>query len=536
MSEVLLADEAAEFFAPVSSDVIDGLVSQYRAARAAIDEVAEFVNGPVSSSVIHYFLEGNRTEDRGRMSLERSAAQLFNKDGAIGALNSAYWSKTLQLTDVLDLMPQKRRNEWHEQIRGQTCPEYTDENVRATMTTLLNMRAQFFSERVDGIFRGLSGLHVTNAPEAFGKRMIIANVLNHYGTSNHDKTGLINDLRCVVARFMGRDEPKYQATSQLIPSLKQRWGEWLELDGGALKIRLYKKGTAHMEVHPDIAWRLNQVLAYLHPTAIPASFRQKPKRKAKDVVLLKRPLPFRVVEELSVIKSAREKIPGMWPERYRTVPNTVVFGYVGAGSTDQTRDEAIQVLQALGGTPYKGMKSWWTFDYDPMPVIEHIVNTGCMPDQKAHQFYPTPEPLAKRVVDLAEIGPEHKCCEPSAGMGGLADHMPKDRTTCIEVSELHAEILKAKGHNVHCVDFLKTSGKFDRIVMNPPFDQGRWRAHLEHALDMLSQDGRLVSILPSGAKGLDLPGFDTQWIGPLSNQFPGTSVDVVILVADRQPW
>jgi hypothetical protein len=71
--------------------------------------------------------------------------------------------------------------------------------------------------------------------------------------------------------------------------------------------------------------------------------------------------------------------------------------------------------------------------------------------------------------------------------------------------------------------------------MNPPFDRGQWQAHVEHAAGLLNADGRLVAILPSGApqKLKALPGCALAWHGPYENQFPGTSVSVVILVAQR---
>ena len=114
--------------------------------------------------------------------------------------------------------------------------------------------------------------------------------------------------------------------------------------------------------------------------------------------------------------------------------------------------------------------------------------------------------------------------------------MPSTRTICVEISDLHCQILKAKGYATVQADFLKfTSDKpFDRIVMNPPFSEGRWQAHLQHAASMLATDGRLVAILPASAKGKPvLEGFDHQYSAVLENQFAGTSVDVVILAAQR---
>jgi hypothetical protein len=543
MSDLLeteFMDDTAEFFAPVSSDLIDGMVGQYQHARKQIDRIADFMESGDTAAAVHYFLEGNATEERGRFSLSMSAKQLFEREGAIAALNAAYWSKSLQLTDVLDVMPQKRRDEWHKQIQNprgikrdkyanthevEPLPEFTEETVRATLTSLLNMRAQFLSERVDGIFRGLSGEHVTNAPEAFGKRMIINHVLNEYHIVGHSKAGLINDLRAVIAKFMGRDEPKWNNTSGLVNELKSRWGEWVQVDGGALKIRLYKKGTAHLEVHPDMAWRLNQILAFLHPLVIPAQFRQRPARRQKDVPLIQRPLPFSVLDVIGNLKRSRYT-QGRWD-----------LGYTYASENKLARVEAIRIIESIGGA--QTSPGVFEFDYDPTQVLGDIITTGCIPDQKAHQFYPTPERLAVMAAEMADIRGGHSCLEPSAGTGAIATHLPKLATTCVEVSSMHAAVLRAQGFETEQADFLAWADQpgqrqFDRIVMNPPFSEGRWRSHLAAAARLVAEGGKLVAILPATAKNSGaLSGWNCAWHGPFENEFAGTTVSVVMLVAQR---
>jgi hypothetical protein len=534
-AEAELVDETAHFFAPVSSDIFNELIGQYQSMRARVEAVAATVHGETEAAM-DYFLEGNRDPHTGRYSV--AAKKLFQLKGAIACLNAAYWSKTLALTDVLSLMPQKRRDEWNKTIHDMTTPDFTEEAVRPTIVELLNMRAQFVAERVDGIFRGLSGEHVTNAPEGFGKRMIIARVLSAYDTSDHSTCGLINDLRCVVAKFMGREEPSWHASSDLIPILKRRWGEWVTIDGGAIKIRLYKKGTAHMEVHPDMAWRLNSILANLYPLAIPAQFRQKPKRKVKDFQMMARPLPFAVLALLGGMREATERMEPNWPERHRKIPNSRKFDssrHTGAGA------EAGRVLQAIGGTPAGKYGDYFQFDYDPSEVLDEIVASGCIPDQKAHQFYPTPEALARIAVELADIGDTDLVLEPSAGQGGIADYLPKDRTTCIEISPLNCTVLKAKGHNVIEGDFIVWAdhspydAPFDVVVMNPPFSDGRAKLHTEFASTKVRPAGRLVAILPASMRGKDFlgSGWVHEWSSVFDNEFSGTSVSVVMLKATR---
>lgn len=530
MTNLDIIDDSAEFFAPVSTDAIAGMVAQYQGIRTRIEQMASAITGEMTVAM-RYFLDGNA--DANSRWAAPSVERLFQPAGAVAALNASYWSKALQLTDVLDLMPQARRDEWNKSITERTTPDFTDETVRNTLTDLINMRATFFAERVDGIFRSLSGEHVTNAPQGFGKRMIIAGVLNDWGSADYRRAGLINDLRAVIAKFMGRDEPKHSATEPLINALKGRWGEWVEIDGGALRVRLYKKGTAHLEVHPDMAWRLNQILASLYPLAIPPEFRARPKRKVREFDLIKKPLPFQVVEALASMHPARERVgDGFRGAQFRDIAKTRQFGF---HASKDAIPEAERVLEAIGGVKQPG--GHFLFDYEPGTVITEIVVSGCIPDQRSHQFYPTPAGLAQRAVDLAEIDPHHTVLEPSAGQGGIAQFLPSDQTECVEISELHCEILRTKGHRVERADFLQWQPDIlvDRIVMNPPFSEGRWQAHIEHAAGMLAADGRLVAILPEGARnraGL-LPGLEKQWHGPFANEFAGTSVSVVILVANR---
>ena len=534
-----IVEDVSEFFAPMSSDLVDGLLGQYGAARRNIEAMAEAVSDPQHASVLHYFISGNVEEQR--YSIPSTVETLFNLEGAVGQLNGDFWNRALRLTDVFDYMPQKRREEWHEQIKNPlgrkknkhsqeaelpALPDFEESTVRGTLSGLLSSRHKFLAERVDGIFRALSRTHVTNRPEGFSKRMIIA------GINSWDTSGQINDLRCVIAKFMGREEPKHGATDPVIKAAGRHNGEWMAIDGNSLRIRVYGGvGTAHLEVHPEMSWRLNAILASLYPAAIPSQFREKPKsrKKVKDFELFDKPLPHAVIAMLAEMRDVRERVLPEWPERHIDVPMAKSFGY---GEKDKAAQaEAEKVLAAIGAVK---VKHYWQFDYHPGEVLDQIVCSGCIPDQKSHQFYPTPESVALAAIELAGIQPGHQCLEPSAGLGGLADMMPKGNTVCVEISALHCEVLKAKGHYVECADFLQwnVTGKYDRIVMNPPFSEGRWQAHLEHAASMLKLGGRLVAVLPASAKGKELlPGLTHEWTQIYSNEFSGTSVSVVILTA-----
>lgn len=529
-----------EFFAPASTDMVDAVIARYREELAKIESVCHFLHGDGLGSVVHYFMDGNR-DSRDRFTL--SVDKLFSRDGAVAALNAYYWSHIMQMTDVLDCMPAKRREEWFDHIQKMTTPDFEEQTVRATLGELLALRGKFLAERVDGIFQALSRTHVTNQPEGFGKRMILTGVTNDWGSYARSQTGHINDLRGVIAKFMQRDEPDHSASNRLVEIARcHHRGEWVDVDGGALRIRCYLNGNAHLEVHPDIAWKLNQVLAMLYPTAIPSQFRTAPKRKVKkEYTLMDRPLPFAVLQMLHSMKPVRtQPIRRYGDEDFQPVTrnrNSLEFDY---GQKDKhVMAEVEKVLTAIGGTRHSVTGSfWYEFDYEPDAIIKMIVVSGCVPDHKSHQYYPTPRGLAARVLELADIGGTDTCLEPSAGTGALADLLPKDRTTCVEVSPLHVQVLAEKGHSVKEADFLTFAenydSKFDRIVMNPPFSQGRWQSHIEVAASLLVPGGKLVAVIPSSAHGkFHVQGLNTVYDGPHDNQFIGTSTSVTIMVGEK---
>lgn len=510
-----IADTLDQIFEPIRFETIADLFTAYRQDRQRMVEISQIFDGS-NAELVQHFIKGNVSSDRSYISPDN----LFNLDPALKALDAWYWRKALALTDVLESMPQSRRDEWHELVQNHETPSFEESTVVSTLHDLLAQRHLFFAERVDGIFRALSHEHVTNRPEGFSKRMIIAYVYNG-GLADYSRCGTINDLRCVIARFMGRDEPRYYSASRIVEyARRERCGEWVSIDGGALRIRLYKKGTAHLEVHPEMAWRLNLVLASIHPSAIPEQHRRRPNRRApKDFQLYTRPLPFAVLDLLA-------------DGRMEPIQRTFTFRY---GSREKAAyREACDVLVSLGGVRNGDT---FTFDYKPYDVIGEVIASGMLPDQRAHQFYPTPVELAERVIVAADIGPSHTVLEPSAGQGGLADLLPyPDNATLVEGAKLYCHVLEAKGFaNVLERNFLQWSPRrrFDRIVMNPPFANNQWLHHLEHAAELLAHEGRLVAVLPVGARSRRdvLPGWRCSWSEP--TPFPGTSIEVVVLTAER---
>lgn len=490
---------------------LESLIAEYRADREKIERIAEYVQS--ASGVVEHFLAGMQTKyGYGRLTAE----SVFKTKHAFASLNASYWSRAISMTDVLDSMPAERRNEWNRQIRELETPEFEADSVRSTLQELLAMRSTFFAERVDGLFRALSGEHVTNAPEAFRKRMIIAGMLS-YSSIDHNRANYIHDLREVIARFMGRDSARahstYKDLSEIISS--KGWGKWYSFDGGAFRVRLYKCSTCHIEIHPDMAWRLNGVLAWKYPNAIPSEFRTKPKKKQKEYPLDHNLLSFEALRCLDTGSLSREG------------------DYMSFMSTPSP--SVADALRFVGGVSTVNGTSW-NFDYNAHTVIREILRTGQLPEARTHQFYPTQEGLAKKAVEEAGIEPEDDVLEPSGGQAGIARFLPVEQTTTVEISALNCAVLKAKGFDPIQTDFLtwQPGRLFSKIVMNPPFSSGRAIAHLNHAVELLAPRGRLVAILPGSYHGKELiPGMKHRWGEVMTDTFPGTSVTVSMLILDH---
>ncbi len=533
-----LVSHFSEFFAPVKPDLLAGLIKQRDQKRVVIEGLKETMESPEIRDAMTYFLAADHRKTE---QSPFSAKQSYDLEGAIAGLDAEFWDKALKLTDVMEYMPQKRRTEWWEQVRDCKTPEFNADTVYPTIRDLLDARAKFLAERVDGMFRSLSGEHVTNSPTGFNKRMIIADVVDKFGIPDWKKTGVIDDLRKVIARFVDREDPRVGSTSEALRVMCSDYGQWFDLDGGVVRARLYKKGTVHLEVHPDIAWRLNEILAYLYPKAIASGARKPPARRSKEFRHILRPIPREIV---SFITEAIRY------HRYSSGENVITLNRLcSSGIGYQVKE----VLGAIGGVMVKvdhrrshGFSGDTTvkvdavkFDYNPREVLAHLICSGCLPDKRSYQFYPTPADLADEVVGMAQIEDGHSVLEPSAGQGGLADKVgDPGRVFCIELSQLHAEILSSKGYQVERGDFIKLAAshynQFDRVIMNPPFSEGRALHHIEEAIKCLKPGGRLVAVAPSSVAGHDFPGASScEYSEIMCNRFADASVNTVIVTVVR---
>jgi protein-L-isoaspartate O-methyltransferase len=127
-------------------------------------------------------------------------------------------------------------------------------------------------------------------------------------------------------------------------------------------------------------------------------------------------------------------------------------------------------------------------------------------------FFPTPDALADEVVKKSDVQPHHAVLDSSAGWGSLLAAAKRAGVTdsnidAIEISHTLFEILEERGFNVigrDCLEMTMPPRKYDRILLNPAFENGHAAKEIKHGyLNFLKDGGVLTAIVPSSVMNGD---------------------------------
>lgn len=171
------------------------------------------------------------------------------------------------------------------------------------------------------------------------------------------------------------------------------------------------------------------------------------------------------------------------------------------------RDDLVEKVNKLLNDYYNApLNDWQT------PAPENPMEDKKTALAKNFAFFPTPESVKKTLFEMIHIsqapdgGNFQRILEPSAGTGSLAKFAktPGTRVDCCEVQMDMAYSLAGSGlfEKVYNQDFLAlspaTTGVYDAVIMNPPFDRERDIDHVMHAWDFVAPGGYLAAIMSAG--------------------------------------
>lgn len=183
-------------------------------------------------------------------------------------------------------------------------------------------------------------------------------------------------------------------------------------------------------------------------------------------------------------------------------------------------------------------------------AMRAILKGGGVQVVVAPQLFPTPRDLAAEVAEVADLRPGQRVLEPSAGTGALIDAAREAvgsglHIVAVEINQQLANALATRNaaETIIAADFLDMAGatqdaKFDRVIMNPPFERGADLRHIENARRMLKPGGRLVAICADGPRQRErLQPIATEYrsLPPGSFKAAGTMVNTALVVIDAPP-
>ena len=188
-----------------------------------------------------------------------------------------------------------------------------------------------------------------------------------------------------------------------------------------------------------------------------------------------------------------------------------VVYFLPVGQLDRKLYMAVnKVLEAAGGKWDRKCKGHVFSSAAGRDSFKDIFASGEVRTAQEDGFFRTPAAVVQRMIRAAKIKPGLTYLEPSAGDGAIAGELTKlqpEQVTCAELHEGRAQSLYRFNVNVKQCDFLrsnpefgKSSLRYDRILMNPPFAKQADIDHVTHALKFLAPGGVLVTLMSAGAK------------------------------------
>lgn len=158
-------------------------------------------------------------------------------------------------------------------------------------------------------------------------------------------------------------------------------------------------------------------------------------------------------------------------------------------------------LEALGGKWNRKTRGH-DFPSDPAEKLENAILTGEVTPPSKNGYFPTPKTVVKQLLDLADLSDGMTVLEPSAGQGAIADELRAIgfEPFCCEILPENVKVLKEKSYYMPTQDFftLQEKDRFDRVIMNPPFERQADIDHVLHAFELLRAKGKLVSVMSAG--------------------------------------
>lgn len=355
------------------------------------------------------------------------------------------WAHVIAITDLERLMDKQAKGELYQQLLTDP-PEATVENICATLQQFMADADHIFRRGIANCFSRLDRKFRSHDGFKIGSRIILDRMFSEHGGWNYSRD-MESTLLDVERTFMVIDGSKVpDSYAGIVGKLRNaRVGSHAQqtvVEDEFFLIRAYKNGNCHVWFkRGDLVEKVNKLLAEHYGEVVPDGMTPEDDGGLHDP------------------KTLPAKRFGFFPSPAKVV------------------DAVIEAAQIIVGA-----------DKPRLLILEPNAGTGN---------------LARRCAPT--------CAEHTKGWSGdrarhLEEHRWDNAVDCVEMQPALADGLRAarRYRAVLCCDFLHldpaTTGLYDRVVMNPPFDRERDIDHVVHALDFLKPDGLLVAVMSAGTE------------------------------------
>ena len=128
-------------------------------------------------------------------------------------------------------------------------------------------------------------------------------------------------------------------------------------------------------------------------------------------------------------------------------------GVVRLPDVQLSRDLYVKVnkaLESIGGKWSRKQGGHVLSEPDAEERLAAMLASGTVTPVDKLGFFPTPAPLVTRLLEFAQVQPDHTVLEPSAGQGAISSRLleivPASQLHLVELQRKHADVLASQGY------------------------------------------------------------------------------------------
>lgn len=253
----------------VKRDTVEDMVNQ---RNAAIDRYRELVDAEKRLCETWGRASGTTYGPPSEFRLGSGGMASFIKK-----LDRDCWSRAAKMTRVDELMDVKARKAFHDQMDREP-PEFTVDNVLATLSHLMASAGDIFKSSVVATFEALPSSYKSNDGFKYGKKIIFDYAFDpRYGLHFYGHGWAAERLRDLDRVMAILDDQKFDTQLDAVSMLSKACGERrygsgepVDCETRYFKLRVYKKGSMHVTPkRKDLITKANKLLAQHYGETLP---------------------------------------------------------------------------------------------------------------------------------------------------------------------------------------------------------------------------------------------------------------------------